>query len=773
MTRYHLVPLLAGSLLSTASAETLIFWDNFNTGLGQLALDSAPLDGRRSGTESGLMVRSSQVQQVSIADQLYMWGSGGRVRFQNNESTWCNWAALPSATEILSAGGLTVEFTIRWTFNATPGHFIAFSTGMKGESGGEPLVRVTDPETDYGFMIGKDGVYTRYGNGVAIGDAVTGSSAIARQVKLEYAFNSFADGSPVTVKTTVAGQVISYDHFTWNGNAGELYMELENRGSDTYFDDLKVSTATVYSIDYTAGEFASGAAAGTVVGDFRGLTLLDESGEELSTYALVAGEGDTDNGKFTINSLGQLVTGAYDFKLGPAGTSYTIRVQGTGSQSGKTSQKVFTVTPVKDDDADRLPDAWELSFPGNTSLANLTGLVYGPGPGAGSGDYDGDGMDDLSEYQRSLTTPGYSAFTADSDGDGIDDNEEEIPTISGHVVTNALLADTDRDGLLDGAEYSLGTNPALADTDGDGARDNFEIDRGSNPADFASRPALPPGFSLVQVTDEASTGISTSKSYTHKIAGGAAATINGVAFDVLTNAATPANFAWTVNGTKNVAVGNLGNWSAANGGVSGSGLLDLYNSFTYASLGTGSIQTFELSGLTPGQTYQLKLFIRKFASGSQRPIDLTFTNGSDVVTPFAALLYDRPDIVLNGGNQDSAYYLSYTYVAQGTTLSIGAVHAAASPAESGSAHFYGLTNEVVGTPMTILSVTRNPAGSVTISFQGDASTTYQVTKSADIKSGFVPLTIPLSVTTDASGVGQAVVPASEASEAKEFYRIQN
>jgi hypothetical protein len=717
------------------------------------------------------MCRSSQRQQLNINDQLYMWGSGGRVRFQLDTSNWCNWAALASSPEILSAGGLCVEFDISYAFDTTAANWIGFAVGFQGS--GEPLVRTTDAGTDFGFMIGKDGTYTRHGNGVAIGTPVTGSSALSRHVKLEYVFSSFADGSPVKVKTTVAGSVISNDTFTWNGNAGGLYMELENRGGDTYFDNIKFSTAQL--IDMVTEDFRTGSTADSLAASFSPTALGVDTGFHDLTYTLVAGAGDTDNGKFSINSFGELITGSYDFKQGVAGTVYSIRVQATSTSSGATTQKVFAVIPIKDDDMDQLPDDWELSFAGNSSLANLSGLIPGPGPGPGSGDYDGDGISDMEEYNIWLSTPGYSPISLDSDGDTIFDTEELTPTVPGHVVTNPVLADSDRDGVRDDAEYGEETNPNEADSDVDGARDGFEIERGSDPLVSTSRPELPSAFAVVQVTDDASSGISPDKTYTHRISGGAAATINGVEFNELTPTSSPANFTWTVNGGKNAAATpNLGSWVAANGGVTGAGLQALYGTFVYGTPSSGAVHTYQLSGLTPGQTYQLKIFLRKFADNTLRPIDLIFTNGTDVQQPFGALLYDRPEIVLNNGNSNSAYYLSYTYVAQGTTMTVVAQNHPAVLANAGGPHLYGLTNEVVApTDLKIVGVSRDAAGVVTINFQGAANTEYQVTKSPDLTTPFAPLTIPLSATTNAAGLGQAVVPATEASEASEFYRIED
>ena len=65
---------------------------------------------------------------------------------------------------------------------------------------------------------------------------------------------------------------------------------------------------------------------------------------------------------------------------------------------------------------------------------------------------------------------------ADSDGDGLRDIEELRVTF-----TDPFLADTDDDGLSDGAEVSLGTDPLLYDTDGDGMPDGWEWSSGLNP----------------------------------------------------------------------------------------------------------------------------------------------------------------------------------------------------------------------------------------------------------------------------------------------------
>lgn len=94
---------------------------------------------------------------------------------------------------------------------------------------------------------------------------------------------------------------------------------------------------------------------------------------------------------------------------------------------------------------------------------------------------------------------------------------------------------------------------------------------------------------------------------------------------------------------------------------------------------------------------------------------------------------------------------------------------------SGSFHLYGLTNEVipqVSTDLIVTGVSRDASNNFIINFKGAASTTYDVTKSPDLVTPFGPLTTPLTTTTDAAGVGQAIIPATETTDAREFYRIE-
>lgn len=211
-------------------------------------------------------------------------------------------------------------------------------------------------------------------------------------------------------------------------------------------------------------------------------------------------------------------------------------------------------------------------------------------------------------------------------------------------------------------------------------------------------------FSLsVPLTDDASTGISSANTYTHTISGGSAATVNGVNFVLLSSGVTPANFNWASSGSKGEVVGNNNNWTPGGGGVTGSGLLSLLGSLTYAPLGpaAGQSQIFTLSGLNVGTIYDTRLYIRSWdINGSGRPIDLIINHGAE--TNSFSILEDRPGSVLGTGNVNQAYYINYRFTAQGTSLDINAVVPPGSSNDSGSFHIYGLSNQVVPEPASAM-----------------------------------------------------------------------
>jgi len=107
---------------------------------------------------------------------------------------------------------------------------------------------------------------------------------------------------------------------------------------------------------------------------------------------------------------------------------------------------------AEDSDGDDLPDAWETSWAAINDLTQLSD----------TGDFDADGLTDLEEL-----TAGTNPTNADTDDDGIADGAE---TNTGTFVnasdtgTNPRDADTDGDGLSDGVETGTGTFVSASDT---------------------------------------------------------------------------------------------------------------------------------------------------------------------------------------------------------------------------------------------------------------------------------------------------------------------
>ena len=141
-----------------------------------------------------------------------------------------------------------------------------------------------------------------------------------------------------------------------------------------------------------------------------------------------------------------------------------------------------------DNDADGLPDGWEVNNglnpadasdattdPDSDGLNNTEEHANGTDPN--NSDTDGDGLSDSYEVNTSFTSP----VDADSDDDGLNDNDE----INTHS-TDPLSADSDGDGMSDGWEVQAGLNPldnndALDDADADGLTNLEEYENGTDP----------------------------------------------------------------------------------------------------------------------------------------------------------------------------------------------------------------------------------------------------------------------------------------------------
>ncbi|MCB1131680.1 MAG: hypothetical protein KDN05_11155, partial [Verrucomicrobiae bacterium] len=153
--------------------------------------------------------------------------------------------------------------------------------------------------------------------------------------------------------------------------------------------------------------------------------------------------------------------------------------------------------PADDSDIDGLPDTWELSFTGITSLTDLDGnLSAGNGPGAASGDFDGDGLSDADEYNGgdNSTDP----TDTDSDNDGFPDPIERILGTDpndpndkpGAVLAHRYSFNVDSSDVVGSANLSLIGSASVAsgslDLPGGATRTNHANAQGAALAELAT-----------------------------------------------------------------------------------------------------------------------------------------------------------------------------------------------------------------------------------------------------------------------------------------------
>jgi hypothetical protein len=111
-------------------------------------------------------------------------------------------------------------------------------------------------------------------------------------------------------------------------------------------------------------------------------------------------------------------------------------------------------------------------------------IVPGAAGASAQIDSDTDGIPDVDE----TATYGTDPRNADSDLDGVTDGAELAAGTNPLVADSGAAVDSDSDGLLDTDEAAFGTDPGIADSDGDGWFDGDEVSIGTDPLDAGSFP---------------------------------------------------------------------------------------------------------------------------------------------------------------------------------------------------------------------------------------------------------------------------------------------
>jgi hypothetical protein len=205
-------------------------------------------------------------------------------------------------------------------------------------------------------------------------------------------------------------------------------------------------------------------------------------------------------------------------------------------------------------------------------------------------------------------------------------------------------------------------------------------------------------ISYVQITDDADSDISVGKRYTHKLdfgTGSPGALINGVQFDAYNNAANG-----TLNFNREVITGLLSDHAGnGNHNVSGS-LVDLLTDMYYnGNNAVGGSTMWTLSGLTPGHTYNTRIYTRQWGANNDRTATIVFDPDGDgpISDSTGPINQDDASGSTPGfANANDAYYINYQFTAvAGEDLMITLTQ----NLYNQSWHLYGLTNEIAG-PVT-------------------------------------------------------------------------
>jgi len=367
------------TLTRLATAQTVIYTDNFNIP-DTTSLDTSSQTGRHTGLLATNVVGQSGGIELTITNQalnLIKAGSynDGRMRFTaatNTSGRW-DWSSGAAGAAITASGGMQIDFD--WTADEnTSGDWISYNVGITPNS--DTSLRVINTGTDYGILFQDNGGFQSFTNGTMVSSGAAGTfdvTSLSRHVTLDYAFTSWADGSPVTVTAYVNGNLITSQTFKWNANSGIQNMEISSYAAHSAIDNFSVQTfapppyinvsaasdspATVY-----AGRTVNfiGAVAGTqpITNQWmvdKGSGFVNVSASATNATLTLASAQVSDSGTyelFSSNAAGSANSDPISLTVVSASSTTSINVQFTGSWLNSGNAPTQTAAGVIGNDGD-------------------------------------------------------------------------------------------------------------------------------------------------------------------------------------------------------------------------------------------------------------------------------------------------------------------------------------------------------------------------------------------------------------------------------------
>ena len=191
-------------------------------------------------------------------------------------------------------------------------------------------------------------------------------------------------------------------------------------------------------------------------------------------------------------------------------------------------------------------------------------------------------------------------------------------------------------------------------------------------------------LSTLTFTGDSDSGISSSNTYTHAIdLNGSGETINGVTF-VGGGAGTPSGLNYTLGIVSGQSF--TGNTNTLTGSIN-----QLAKDFFYSGASTAGNEALLLTNLTPSTTYKLVFYSVAFGSAGGRTQSITDSQG------LTATVIDQNQFAGSGAG-GQLLIDTYTTDATGAGSTQYQINFNPTPANGGSFHQYGFSNQVVPAP---------------------------------------------------------------------------